>query len=75
VAAVRRLVTMYFGPQTVLIAMDVEFRPRLSTASISSAIDRMEARIRTGRPEIKHIYIEASALRRAAKSADAASGA
>lgn len=71
VNGVRRLATMYFGPQTVLVAMDVEFRPDLSTASIAAAVERMEARIRADRPEIKHIYIEAGSLRGAAKPAGA----
>ncbi len=71
VTAVRRLLTMYFGPQTVLVAMGVEFRPALNTASVP-AIERMEARIRAGRPQIKHIYIEASSLRAPVKKADAA---
>lgn len=67
VNGVRRLATMVFGPQTVLAVMDVEFRRELSTASIAATVQRMEARIRAGHPEIKHIYIEAGSLREAAQ--------
>ncbi len=63
--AVRRPVTMYFGPRNVLVAMDVEFRPELTSAQVAEAVDRLEARIREGDPNIKHIYIEAESLRRA----------
>lgn len=63
VLAVRRPVTMYFGPDTMLLAMDVEFRPELSTADIASAVDRLEASIRQAIPEVKHLYIEADSIR------------
>ena len=60
---VRRIVTQYYGPDTVLLLMDVVFRPGLDGAEISVATDRMEARIREVRPRVKHIYIEAESLR------------
>ncbi|MGI8548247.1 MAG: cation diffusion facilitator family transporter [Gemmatimonadaceae bacterium] len=66
VVAVRRPLTMYFGPHNVLVAMDVDFRPDLTTAEIARAVDRIEARIRRGRPDIAHIYIETESIRNAA---------
>jgi divalent metal cation (Fe/Co/Zn/Cd) transporter len=60
---VRRIVTQYYGPETVLLLMDVVFRPGLDGAGIGIATDRMEARIREVRPRVKHIYIEAESLR------------
>jgi cation diffusion facilitator family transporter len=68
VVAVRRPVTLYFGPHTVLVAMDVEFQPELSTADVAAAVDRLETRIRQELPDVKHIYVEAETLRRAAGS-------
>ncbi len=65
VLAVRRPVTMYFGPDTMLVAMDVEFKPDLTTSDIASAIDRLEASIRREIPEVKHLYIEAESIRNA----------
>lgn len=66
VVAVRRPLTMYFGPHTVLVAMDVEFCPDLTTDEIARAVDRMESGIRRVQPDVKHIYIEAESLRNAA---------
>jgi cation diffusion facilitator family transporter len=60
---VRRIITQYFGPDAVLVLMDVAFRPELDTAGIATAIERLEANIRQIRPAVKHIYIEAESLR------------
>jgi cation diffusion facilitator family transporter len=62
IVAVRRPVTMYFGPHSVLVAMDVEFKPALSTAEIAAAVNRLEGRIRAALPDVQHIYIEARSL-------------
>ncbi len=62
VLGVRRLVTMYFGPGTMLIALDVQFRPQLNGGGVAAAVVRMEARIRSLRTENMHIYIEATSL-------------
>ncbi|HKO16637.1 MAG TPA: cation diffusion facilitator family transporter [Gemmatimonadaceae bacterium] len=72
VIAVRRPLTLYFGPHTVLLAMDVEFEPALSTSQIAAAVDRLEDRIRREQPDIKHIYIEADSIRAAASDTAAA---
>ena len=63
VSRVRRPLTMHFGPNEALLAMEVEFSPNLSTAEIIATIDRLQNRIRKERPEIKHIYIEAASLK------------
>lgn len=60
---VRRIITLVFGPESVLVLMDVVFRAGLDSAAIGAATDRMEARIREVRPAVKHIYIEAESLR------------
>ena len=70
VADVRRIVTQYFGPETVLVLMDVVFRTGLDGAGIGAATDRMEARIREVRPAVKHIYIEAESLRDISRTRD-----
>lgn len=66
---VRRIITQHFGPENVLVLMDVAFRPGLDSASIGAATDRMEARIRELRPAVKHVYIEAESLRDIARAA------
>ena len=62
VLGIRRLVTMYFGPGALLIALDVQFRSPLDSSAVAAAIVRMEARIRTVQSETMSIYVEATAL-------------
>lgn len=75
VASVRRLarsesgvkkvfnpLTMHFGPNTILLAVDVEFDPGLSAAKREATVDRLEKAIRQQHPKIKRIYIEAGAI-------------
>jgi divalent metal cation (Fe/Co/Zn/Cd) transporter len=59
---VRKSLTMHFGPHEVLLALDVEFKPELSSREIGDAINRVEATIRDRHPEIRHIFIEAKGL-------------
>jgi cation diffusion facilitator family transporter len=54
--------TMYFGPQSVLLALDVEFDKRLTAAEVTSAVDRLEKNIRNQYPKIERIFIEAESL-------------
>lgn len=68
---VRRIVTQHYGPETVLVLMDVVFRPGLDGAAIGAATGRMEARIRERRPAVKHIYIEAESLRDSSRAGSA----
>lgn len=60
---VRRIITQYLGPDTMLVLMDVVFRLELDGAALGAAVDRMEARIREARPSVKHIYIEVESLK------------
>jgi divalent metal cation (Fe/Co/Zn/Cd) transporter len=63
VVRVWRPLTMHFGPDQVLLNLDIEFRSNLSASEITAAVDRLEANIRKERPEIKRIFIEAESLR------------
>ena len=54
--------TMHFGPNTILLTVDIEFEPALSAAEVEMAVDRLEKAIRKQHPRIKHIYIEAGAI-------------
>jgi cation diffusion facilitator family transporter len=60
---VRKSLTMHFGPSDVLLTLDIQFKRDISAQDVAQAINRIEAKIREQHPEIRHIYIEAKALR------------
>ncbi|HEY6198922.1 MAG TPA: cation diffusion facilitator family transporter [Candidatus Binatia bacterium] len=70
---VNRAMTMYFGPDTILLAMDIRFRPDLPAAELGRTVDRVEKKIRDRHPEVRHIFIEADSI--AAPESREASGA
>ena len=51
--------TMYLGPEEVLLAIDVEFDPKLPAEAVQASVVRLEGRIRARFPRVKRIYIEA----------------
>ncbi|MEM9721468.1 MAG: cation diffusion facilitator family transporter [Bacteroidota bacterium] len=55
-------VTLHFGPEVVLLALDAEFEDELTADEIEAAIRRIETQIREKHPIIKRIYIEAKAI-------------
>lgn len=62
ITTVERPLTMYFGPHTVLLTMDVQFRENLSGSERDAAVQRLEKAIREKHKDIKHIFIEAKSL-------------
>jgi cation diffusion facilitator family transporter len=59
---VRNPLTMYFGPHTVLLTMDVQFKKGLTATDLAEAIERLEKKIRAEHADIKHIYLEAVSM-------------
>jgi cation diffusion facilitator family transporter len=57
IESVERVVTMHFGPETVLLTMKVKFRPDLSVRQAESRINELQEKIRQKRAEIKYIFI------------------
>ena len=62
VEAVTRILTMHFGPDTVLAAMDLRFRRTLSARELEESVARIEAKVRERHDEVKHIFIESESL-------------
>jgi len=62
VADVRCPLTMHFGPEEVLLNLEIQFRPGLPPGEITQAINYLERKIREKHPEFKRIFIEARAL-------------
>ncbi|MFN8445902.1 MAG: cation diffusion facilitator family transporter [Caldilineaceae bacterium] len=54
--------TMHFGPEEVLLNLEVQFQEGLSSRELAASVERMEKSIRQAHPEIKRIFIEVDAL-------------
>ncbi len=55
--------TMYLGPKSILLGLDIQFRDGYSAAEIASAVDRLEQNVRAENPDIDRIFIEAEVFR------------
>lgn len=58
VVAIRAAHSMHFGPETVLVTMDVVFREDRRTGELMEAVDRMQKKIRDRFPAVKYVYID-----------------
>jgi divalent metal cation (Fe/Co/Zn/Cd) transporter len=56
--------TMHFGPNEVLVAVNVQFNADLNAEQIEGVVDRLEKNIRSAHPEVKRIFIEAESIAR-----------
>ena len=63
VSAARPPMTMYLGPEQILVNLDVNFRDGLDADGIEAAVRRLETAIREKVPRANRIYIEANALK------------
>lgn len=62
VARLGRVLTMHFGPNEILLTIELHFEPLLSAADVAAAIDRVDKAIRAAHPDVKHIFLEAQSL-------------
>jgi divalent metal cation (Fe/Co/Zn/Cd) transporter len=60
------VLSMYIGPQEVLVTTSVVFADGTPAEAIAAAIDRMETRIREQFPKVGRIYIEVAPGRKSA---------
>ena len=54
--------TMYLGPNEVLLNLGIQFEETMTSDEIANTIDKIEVDLRTAHPEIKYIYIEAKSI-------------
>jgi len=52
--------SMYIGPEEVLLTLDAAFDPKMPAGDVASAVRRIEEKIRQRYPLIKRIYIESA---------------
>ena len=63
VAKLNRILTMHLGPHEILLNLDAEFSKGLSAEGVSTAVTRLEKKIREQHPEVTRIFIEAAPFR------------
>lgn len=68
VAHLGRALSQHFGPDEVLLTMEIQFQQNLSAAAVASAIERLDRAIRSHHPEVQHIFLETQSLAAPAKS-------
>jgi cation diffusion facilitator family transporter len=62
VEGVKRALTMHFGPDNILLAMDLRFRNDLSAADLEESVHRLENAIRKEYQNIRHIFVESDSV-------------
>lgn len=55
--------SMHFGPEEILVALDVQFK-REEAGKLEAAIQRLEENIKKAHPEVKRIFIEAQLFKK-----------
>ena len=58
-----RILTMYMGPSSLLIAIDATFRPSLAAYDVLSCVDDLERRLHARWPQATAVFIEAESIR------------
>lgn len=59
-----RPVTVQLGPESVMVALELQFSSSISAGEVTEAVDRIEQSIRERFPDVQHIYVEAESIRR-----------
>ena len=70
VAEVVKVLTLHFGPQEILLNLEIEFKGDLETGELASAVERLETSIRKQHAEVKNIFIEAKSISASCKVLD-----
>ena len=59
VVAVTQVLTLHLGPDVVLLALKVAFRPTMSVGDVEDVTNQIEVAIRGAMPQMRKIFIEA----------------
>jgi cation diffusion facilitator family transporter len=62
VEKVMKVLTLHFGPQEILLNLEIKFIDDLETEELAIAVERLETSIRTRHAEIQNIFIEAKSI-------------
>lgn len=62
VEKVIKVLTLHFGPQEILLNLEIKFIDDLETEELAIAIERLESSINSQHSEIKNIFIEAKSI-------------
>jgi cation diffusion facilitator family transporter len=57
------LLTLYQGPQDLLVTVSVDFHPHLSSNDVEAAISEIEGRLKQADSAVKRVFIEAQSWR------------
>jgi cation diffusion facilitator family transporter len=66
-----RILTMYMGPNNLMVAVDAGFKPSATAPQVLHAVDEIESRIVTRFPQTDCMFIEAEGLRQVHRQHDA----
>jgi cation diffusion facilitator family transporter len=58
VLKVTQFLSMHLGPEAIILALKVRFRPKMVLEELETVIDDIEARVRAEVPEMKKIFVE-----------------
>ncbi len=62
VTAYKKPLTLFFGPDEVLVNLNVNFKDGLVSDEIEKIVDRLESKIKTEIPAVNRIFIEAETI-------------
>ncbi|GAB3586224.1 cation diffusion facilitator family transporter [Hymenobacter daeguensis] len=68
VREIRSPLTMYLGPNDVIMALDVDFADNLNSTQVAAAVEHLQDAIRAEHPEVQRIFIEAKNLVQTARA-------
>jgi len=73
VAKVIKILTLHFGPEEILLNLEIEFVEELETEELAIAVERLESSISSLHSEVQNIFIEAKSITASRKALNTAS--